>query len=175
MCSHIRVIIKLCHTGIIGEVEAGEDGKNEYYIWTHKKFDIGYNGERVRVLFSVCLIVVMASHVYLNNRTQLARKAHVHMTESNHVVPKTECATLYSACYQQGIAYGTTWFYRTCILHVGAVALYFSSETTATCACIWTHDHHYTYMYIHVRVYLCCVYMYIVCTVCIYVHVYPCI
>ena len=34
--------------GIIGEVEAGEDGKNDYYLWTHKKLDIGYNGETVR-------------------------------------------------------------------------------------------------------------------------------
>lgn len=33
--------------GIIGEVEAGEEGKNEYYLWTHKKLDIGYNGDMV--------------------------------------------------------------------------------------------------------------------------------
>ena len=36
-------------TGIIGEVEAGEGGKNDYYLWTHKKLDIGYNGNMVRV------------------------------------------------------------------------------------------------------------------------------
>ena len=69
----------------------------------------------MRVLFSVYLIVVMASCVYLNSRALLARKAHVHMTESNHAVPRTECATLYSCFrlvshHQRGIAYGTTCF-----------------------------------------------------------------
>jgi transmembrane 9 superfamily protein 3 len=34
-------------SGIIGEVEAGEEGKNDYYLWTHKKLDIGYNGEMI--------------------------------------------------------------------------------------------------------------------------------
>lgn len=33
--------------GIIGEVESGEDGKNEYYLWTHKKLDIGYNEDMI--------------------------------------------------------------------------------------------------------------------------------
>ena len=36
-----------CLAGIIGEVESGEDRKNEYYLWTHKKLDIGYNGDKV--------------------------------------------------------------------------------------------------------------------------------
>ena len=30
--------------GIVGEIGEGE---NEYYIWTHKKFDIGYNGRQI--------------------------------------------------------------------------------------------------------------------------------
>ncbi|KAK2162514.1 hypothetical protein LSH36_97g06008 [Paralvinella palmiformis] len=30
--------------GIVGEIEEGGDG---YYIWTHKKFDIGYNGKQI--------------------------------------------------------------------------------------------------------------------------------
>ena len=35
-------------TGIVGEVEDGDDGESEYYLWTHKKLDIGYNGDKVR-------------------------------------------------------------------------------------------------------------------------------
>ena len=35
--------------GIVGEMEdGGEDGK-EYYLWTHKKLEIGYNGNQVRI------------------------------------------------------------------------------------------------------------------------------
>ena len=30
--------------GIVGEIDEGGDG---YYIWTHKKFDIGYNGKQI--------------------------------------------------------------------------------------------------------------------------------
>ena len=30
--------------GIVGEIEEKEE---EYYIWTHKKFEIGYNGDQV--------------------------------------------------------------------------------------------------------------------------------
>ena len=33
---------KLC-SGIVGEVDQGKD----YYIWTHKKFEIGYNENQV--------------------------------------------------------------------------------------------------------------------------------
>lgn len=32
--------------GIVGEVEELSDHTN-YYLWTHKKFDIGYNGDRI--------------------------------------------------------------------------------------------------------------------------------
>ncbi|XP_067008459.1 transmembrane 9 superfamily member 3 [Anabrus simplex] len=32
--------------GIVGEVE-DNDGNPTYYIWTHKKFDIGYNGKQI--------------------------------------------------------------------------------------------------------------------------------
>ena len=31
-------------TGIVGEIDEGGDG---YYIWTHKKFDIGQNGKQI--------------------------------------------------------------------------------------------------------------------------------
>ena len=31
-------------SGIVGEI--GES-KDEYYIWTHKKFDISYNGDQI--------------------------------------------------------------------------------------------------------------------------------
>jgi len=33
-----------CFSGIVGEI--GES-KDEYYIWTHKKLDISYNGEQI--------------------------------------------------------------------------------------------------------------------------------
>ena len=29
--------------GIVGEIDEGKD----YYIWTHKKFEIGYNGGQI--------------------------------------------------------------------------------------------------------------------------------
>lgn len=31
-------------TGIVGEIDEGGDG---FYIWTHKKFDIGYNEKQI--------------------------------------------------------------------------------------------------------------------------------
>lgn len=35
----------MCHIlGIAGEYEESE---NSYYLWTHKKFDIGYNGDQI--------------------------------------------------------------------------------------------------------------------------------
>ena len=33
----------------MGEVEDAEDGEKDYYLWTHKKLDIGYNGDKVSV------------------------------------------------------------------------------------------------------------------------------
>lgn len=30
--------------GIVGEIDEGGEG---HYIWTHKKFDIGYNGQYI--------------------------------------------------------------------------------------------------------------------------------
>lgn len=38
-------VVFMCHLpGIVGEI--GEDSK-EYYIWTHKKFDIGFNENQI--------------------------------------------------------------------------------------------------------------------------------
>jgi transmembrane 9 superfamily protein 3 len=31
-------------SGIVGEIDEGGDG---YYIWTHKKFDIGHNNKQI--------------------------------------------------------------------------------------------------------------------------------
>ena len=33
--------------GIVGDEEGERDGPKQYYIWTHKKFDIGYNGDQI--------------------------------------------------------------------------------------------------------------------------------
>lgn len=33
-----------CIAGIVGEIS--DDGK-DYYVWTHKKFDIGFNGKQI--------------------------------------------------------------------------------------------------------------------------------
>ena len=41
------MMVGIVWPGIIGEVEAREDGKSDYYLWTHKKLDIGYNGDMV--------------------------------------------------------------------------------------------------------------------------------
>ena len=41
--THSMFII-LTVAGIVGEVDDSGDG---HYIWTHKKFDIGYNGEHI--------------------------------------------------------------------------------------------------------------------------------
>ena len=41
--------LHLYTTGIVGEVEDAEDGEKDYYLWTHKKLDIGYNGDKVSV------------------------------------------------------------------------------------------------------------------------------
>ena len=32
------------YSGIVGEIDEGGDG---FYIWTHKKFDIGFNGKQI--------------------------------------------------------------------------------------------------------------------------------
>jgi transmembrane 9 superfamily protein 3 len=31
-------------SGIVGEIS---DDREEFYIWTHKKFDVGYNGKQI--------------------------------------------------------------------------------------------------------------------------------
>ena len=33
--------------GIVGDVEEGDDGQKQYYVWTHKKLNIGYNGDQI--------------------------------------------------------------------------------------------------------------------------------
>lgn len=38
---------KITFSGIVGEVEELTNGKTNYYIWTHKRFDIGYNGKYI--------------------------------------------------------------------------------------------------------------------------------
>lgn len=54
---HDDLKLHLCYwsTGIVGEVEDAEDGEKDYYLWTHKKLDIGYNDDKV----SLCEV-----HVY---------------------------------------------------------------------------------------------------------------
>lgn len=41
-------LLKYCtfFLGIVGEME-DDEGVSNYYIWTHKKFDIGYNGKQI--------------------------------------------------------------------------------------------------------------------------------
>ena len=46
-------------SGIVGEVEEGEGSEREFYIWTHKKLDVGYRGDQVRVCVCVCVCVCM--------------------------------------------------------------------------------------------------------------------
>jgi len=41
-----RVYCVLGSVGIVGEME-DEEGTASYYIWTHKKFDIGFNGKQI--------------------------------------------------------------------------------------------------------------------------------
>lgn len=57
----------MCYnTGIIGEVESGEEGKNEYYLWTHKKLDIGYNEDMVRRgWWYMCMSVHQVQYIML--------------------------------------------------------------------------------------------------------------
>ena len=38
------VVVLLFPLGIVGEIGESND---EYYIWTHKKLDIGYNGDQI--------------------------------------------------------------------------------------------------------------------------------
>lgn len=38
------VVVLLFLLGIVGEI--GES-KDEFYIWTHKKLDVGYNGDQI--------------------------------------------------------------------------------------------------------------------------------
>ena len=33
--------------GILGDVEEVDGGQRQYYVWTHKKFNIGYNGDQI--------------------------------------------------------------------------------------------------------------------------------
>ena len=35
--------------GIVGDID--EKDKETYYLWTHKKFEIGYNGNQVPILY----------------------------------------------------------------------------------------------------------------------------
>ena len=38
----------VCYLGIVGSVDDSGIG---YYMWTHKKLDIGYNGNQVSIPF----------------------------------------------------------------------------------------------------------------------------
>ncbi|XP_065199205.1 transmembrane 9 superfamily member 3-like [Sycon ciliatum] len=33
--------------GIVGDVQKGADGNDEYYVWTHKKLEFGFNGNQI--------------------------------------------------------------------------------------------------------------------------------
>ena len=47
----------LVFSGIVGEVEEGDRSEREFYIWTHKKLDIGYRGNQVCVCVRVyCML-----------------------------------------------------------------------------------------------------------------------
>ena len=56
----LKLHLYLWSTGIVGEVEDAEDGGTDYYLWTHKKLDIGYNGDKV----SVCVRYTCTEVVY---------------------------------------------------------------------------------------------------------------
>ena len=36
--------------GIVGEID---DKNDNYYVWTHKKFEIGYNEDQVKILLNL--------------------------------------------------------------------------------------------------------------------------
>lgn len=40
--------------GIVGEIETkeGAEDSSDLYLWSHKKFEIGYNGNQVRTLLN---------------------------------------------------------------------------------------------------------------------------
>ena len=58
---HIRTCINaVCiHllAGIVGEVEDAQDGK-EYFLWTHRRLDIGWNRNQVRHAVAVTVPTV---------------------------------------------------------------------------------------------------------------------
>lgn len=57
-----------CITGVVGELE-NNDGvvvSDSYYIWTHKKFDIGYNGKQI-----------VDVNLTSENKVKLAQGAHI--------------------------------------------------------------------------------------------------
>lgn len=36
-----------CHCSFVGIVGEHDESDNSYHLWTHKKFEIGYNGNRI--------------------------------------------------------------------------------------------------------------------------------
>ena len=44
LMAHCSFSVFFFFPGIVGEI--GES-KDEYYLWTHKKFDISYNGDQI--------------------------------------------------------------------------------------------------------------------------------
>ena len=58
MCWLVLPFFAVDCVGIVGEIEETGEDKN-YFIWTHKKFDIGYSDNQVCVVF-VCVCVTCA-------------------------------------------------------------------------------------------------------------------
>ncbi len=46
--------------GIVGEIDEKEDA---FYIWTHKKFEIGYNRDQVRIIIYTVRYRYLLLHV----------------------------------------------------------------------------------------------------------------
>ncbi|KAI5702853.1 hypothetical protein M8J75_004864 [Diaphorina citri] len=63
--------------GIVGEVEELSDHTN-YYLWTHKKFDIGYNGDRI-----VDVNLTSENKILLENNAQIKFTYEVNWRPSN--------------------------------------------------------------------------------------------
>ena len=54
----------LCFIGIVGEVEDNGEEKS-YFMWAHKKFDIGYSDNQVCHCTNVTFVYVCPCYLYI--------------------------------------------------------------------------------------------------------------
>ena len=105
MSSHENSITIMHFIGIVGEVEDNGEEKS-YFMWAHKKFDVGYSDNQVchSVLCHFCACVCMCIHMcirtYVYVRTCVHVCPYVHICMYMHTHIYVHMCYVFSAVYR---------------------------------------------------------------------------